>query len=346
MSGDLEGSEYSHDNVVRGTRGAPGAVQRLTRTHGCFAIDGLPRREPPEGHRERHYASRELTFEEGPPPTSAALLSDAERSAYDRDGFVACSRPLLSSEEASHHAALWEACWREEAVDGEAPGDAVNGYFKKYRGCYDLVSHPRVVQLARDVLGPNVCCWGGHYIAKLPYTDVPTQVHQDGWYWAFTPTRQATVWLALDNVDEGNGAVCFFRGSHRIGLQHQEAGEEQRLYPRLAATCGEPVPVPLPAGHASVHSDMTAHVSAGSNLSARRRLGIAITYTRMDGGVHDGGLGWATGVVIPDGSVPPTEDWVELEPSSMPYAPRGFDHEPPRPLQQEAACHRSVVARL
>ena len=148
MSGDLEGSEYSHDNVVRVTPGAPGAVQRLTRTHGCFAIDGLPRREPPEGHRERHYASRELIFEEGPPPTSAALLSDAERSAYDRDGFVACSRPLLSSEEASHHAALWEACWREEAVDGEAPGDAVNGYFKKYRGCYDLVSHPRVVQLA------------------------------------------------------------------------------------------------------------------------------------------------------------------------------------------------------
>lgn len=278
MSGDAEGCSHSHDNLVRVAAQAA-AGRRLTRTHGCFAIDGLPRKEPPAGHRDRHYASRELTFEGRPPPTSAALLSEDERSAYDRDGFVACSRPLLSPAEAAHHAALWEACWHEEAVDGNAPGDAVNGYFKKYRGCYDLVSHPRVVQLARDVLGPCVCCWGGHYIAKLPHTDVPVQCHQDGWYWAFTPTRQATVWVALDNVDEGNGAVCFFRGSHRLGLQHRRAGEEAQLYPRLAAACGEPIPVPLPAGHASVHSDLTAHVSAGPNLSGRRRLGIAITYT-------------------------------------------------------------------
>ena len=86
MRGDAEGSDYSHDNVVRVTpqEEAHGVVERLTRTHGCFAIDGLPRREPPEGHRERHYASRELTFEEGLPLTNAALLSDAERSAYDR----------------------------------------------------------------------------------------------------------------------------------------------------------------------------------------------------------------------------------------------------------------------
>ena len=94
----------------------------------------------------------------------------------------------------------------QEEADGEAaPGDAVNGLFKKYRGCLDLVSHPRVVQLARDVLGANVACWGGHYIAKQPETDVAIQCHQDGWYWAFSPTRQATVWLALDDADEDNG---------------------------------------------------------------------------------------------------------------------------------------------
>jgi hypothetical protein len=333
--------EYSHDNLVRAAGPASSSesssadASRLTRTHGCFAIDGLPRAEPEEGHRDRHYASRELNFEEGPALTSSALLSAAERRAYDRDGVVVCSQPLLSRAEAAHHAALWEACWREEAVGGaDAPGDAVNGYFKKYRGCHELVSHPRVVQLARDVLGPNVCCWGGHYIAKLPHTDVPTQVHQDAWYWAFTPARQVTVWVALDDVDEANGAVRFFHGSHRLGLQHREAGEEGQLYPRLAAACGEAVPAPLPAGHATAHSDMCAHVSASSNLSNRRRLGIAITYTRMDGGVHDGGLGWSTGVFIPEGSTAPTQDWVELDPSTMPYGPPGFE---PPPTKADAA---------
>ena len=88
------------------------------------------------------------------------------------------------------------------------------------------------------------------------------------------------MWLALDDADEGNGCVRFFRGSHHLGLQHQKPGEESVLYGRLSAQCGEPIPAPLRAGHASVHSDMTAHVSAGPNLSKRRRLGIAITYTR------------------------------------------------------------------
>ena len=54
-----------------------------------------------------------------------------------------------------------------------------------------------------------------------------------------------------------------------------------------------------------------------------RRLGIAITYTRMDGGVSDGGLGWATGVYVPQGSLPPSAGWVVL-PRPAAYGPPGF----------------------
>lgn len=108
----------------------------------------------------------------------ASLLTRSERESYDRDGFVSCARPLLSGAEAAHHAALWEACLDYELgcttaersaasaafdTDGNVPtsgGDAVNGHFKLFGGCYDLVLHPHVVQLARDVLGPNICCWG------------------------------------------------------------------------------------------------------------------------------------------------------------------------------------------
>ena len=78
---------------------------------------------------------------------------------------------------------------------------------------------------------------------------------------------------------------------------------------------------------ASAHSDLTAHISSGPNHSRKRRLGIAITYTQMDG-VSDGGLGWATGVYIPPGSSAPSEGWVELPPPAA-YAPAGFDEPPP-----------------
>ena len=74
---------------------------------------------------------------------------------------MVCAEPLLTPAEAAHHRALWEACLHEELelTDGEAPptprGDAVNGYFKKYGGCYDLVAHPRVAHRV-DPRGPRI----------------------------------------------------------------------------------------------------------------------------------------------------------------------------------------------
>eukprot|EP01048_Picozoa_sp_COSAG05_P007174 COSAG05_NODE_500_length_9234_cov_107.281664_1_plen_173_part_10 len=143
-----------------------GCVERTTQSHGCFAIDGLQRPVVVEGQQERHYASREFSFSRGPPlDPGEAMLTPAERASYDQDGYVVCHQPLLSQGEVAHHAALWEACLREELGSGGGSGggeyfatggdmdplrgDAVNGYFKKYGGCFDLVSHPRVVQLAR-----------------------------------------------------------------------------------------------------------------------------------------------------------------------------------------------------
>ena len=190
-SDEQEQPEYSHDRLTEMPSPADAAV-RLTRTHGCFAIDGLPRPEVADGQRDAYYDQRELAFEPGPAlRPEAALLSAADRRQYDESGFIVCAPPILTAAEVRYHAALWEACHSEEAAvreDGAAaaappPGDAVNGYFKKYRGCLDLVAHARVVQLARDVLGPNIACWGGHYISKPPETDVAIQCHQDGWYW-------------------------------------------------------------------------------------------------------------------------------------------------------------------
>jgi hypothetical protein len=56
----------------------------------------------------------------------------------------------------------------------------------------------------------------------------------------------------------------------------------------MTRACGEPSPAVLAPGQASVHSDLTAHIAKGPNPSHRRRLGIAITFTQMDG-VTDGG---------------------------------------------------------
>ncbi len=66
---------------------------------------------------------------------------------------------MLTPEEVNVHCRIWE-----EIFDAHCDGDpqGVNGFFKRYGGAYDLVSHPVVVQLAKDILGPRCCCWGAH----------------------------------------------------------------------------------------------------------------------------------------------------------------------------------------
>ena len=82
---------------------------------------------------------------------------------------------------------------------------------------------------------------------------------------------------------------------------------------------------------------MTLSPTARPNPSVRRRLGISITFTQMDG-VTDGGLGWAVGVYVPPGSNPPAPSspgcvgcgWVALPPrGTMVYGPASCAPPPP-----------------
>ena len=78
-------------------------------------------------------------------------------AAFNRDGFVLPGAPLLAPAEVAHHAALWEKMFDAHA---EGDGFGVNGFFKRYGGAYDLVRHPALVAVARDLLCQNVVGWG------------------------------------------------------------------------------------------------------------------------------------------------------------------------------------------
>ena len=50
--------------------------------------------------------------------------------------------------------------------------------------------------------------------------------HQDVTYWNLDPSRAISAWIAIDDVDEGNGAMMFTPGSHRVGLLKHGKSEE------------------------------------------------------------------------------------------------------------------------
>jgi non-heme Fe2+,alpha-ketoglutarate-dependent halogenase len=235
--------------------------------------------------QQQSWAARELAFVPTPSLSTRVLLSAAELAAYNRDGFCLPAVRLLEPAEVAAHGDLWEALLAAEGQPDN--GFSVNGAFKRHGQCFDLVAHPAVVQLARDVLGTqNVACWGAHYVCKLPRQDADPAYHQDGVLWPFSKTRNCSIWLALDDADLGNGCTQFFRGSHLLGGLHRlrHEGGDHTIQPANLARLREGctlVPAAMRAGYASVHSDLTAHLSMGPNSSRRRRLGISISFCPM-----------------------------------------------------------------
>ncbi len=128
----------------------------------------------------------------------------------------------------------------------------------------------------------------GSFLVKAPGADSYTYPHQD-WTFVDTPEyRSMTVWTALVDVDESNGALGFVPGSHTffdkaIGSPSPDfatctQGHEAILYEYLQF-------VPLKAGEAVVFDNRTIH-GAMPNRSDQLRLAVAIGMTPQEAQLH------------------------------------------------------------
>ena len=167
---------------------------------------------------------------------------------------------------------------------------------------YDLMQHPRLVSCAQDILGPHVVGLASQLFCKMPHDPVNICWHQDASHWPLTPSKTATVWLAIDDADVENSCMRFIAGSHRHGhIDYRQSDKaENNLFNQTALDAehyGECVDVEMRAGEISIHSDLLLH-SSEANHSDRRRCGLTLRYCAMDVRALSG-FGWAEeGVVI------------------------------------------------
>jgi ectoine hydroxylase-related dioxygenase (phytanoyl-CoA dioxygenase family) len=92
---------------------------------------------------------------------------------------------------------------------------------------------------------------------------------------------EVSAWVALDDVDEGNGCMRMVRGSHRWGDQMDAvlSGVKDVSSPP-ASFDGRDVEVvlrPVPKGHVHYHHALTWHAS-GRNPSDRPRRAVAMHF--------------------------------------------------------------------
>ncbi len=119
---------------------------------------------------------------------------------------------------------------------------------------------------------------GGHSFA--------TPWHQDRPYWG--GCVKWSVWIALDQVDPGNGCLRVLRGSHQRDLAHQPAGDGLGFAHRAQVDESGAEDAVLAAGDALLFHDLLLHASHPCQ-AGRSRIALIPTY-RVRGMVDDSHL--------------------------------------------------------
>ncbi len=227
-----------------------------------------------------------------------STLTRAQVASFNRDGFLKGIR-VFNEEEIDAHRRYFDGLL-ERVVAAGGDSYSISTAHLKYPEVYDLLSHSRIVDLVKDLLGENVIGWGSHYFCKMPRDGKRVSWHQDASYWPLTPSKTVTVWLAIDNADVENACMRFIPGSHLHGhlTWHLSEDDEANVLNQSVVNAemfGPPVDNVLQAGEISIHSDLTLHGSE-MNDSNRRRCGLTLRYCAADVRAY---LGWnAKGIIV------------------------------------------------
>ena len=207
------------------------------------------------------------------------FVEDEAQQTFQENGFV--TLPLLAADEVRQLTGLFEQ---------STGGTVENTDYGMYIGLeeQDLARKRALIGQISGIVLPRLAehftdCKPhlGSFLVKAPGADSYTYPHQD---WTFVDVPEflsMTVWIALVDTSEDNGALGFVRGSQSffdkpIGspspdFQTCTQGHEAILYEYLEF-------VPLKAGEAVVFDNRTIH-GAPPNRTSAHRTAVAIGMT-------------------------------------------------------------------
>lgn len=212
--------------------------------------------------------------------SSPQALSTSQIEHYNTRGFIAPLDVYSPTEIADIRGYFDQLLERVVAEGGNSY--SISSAHLKYGPVYDILTNPRIVEYISDLFGENVIAWGSHFFCKMPHDGKTVAWHQDASYWPLSPSKAATVWLAIDDADIENACMKFIAGSHHFGhmtYRESDSAEHNVLNQSIdnAEQYGEVVYDQLRAGQVSIHSDLLLHGSE-ANDSSRRRCGLTLRY--------------------------------------------------------------------
>jgi non-haem Fe2+, alpha-ketoglutarate-dependent halogenase len=208
-------------------------------------------------------------------------LTDQQKKFYETNGYILGLPPILTPPQVRE---LNEGT--DELMKLLRPGEdpkEIREWHESSRFLYDICTNPIILDYVEDILGPNFYLWASNFFIKPPHSSSTVGWHQDTYYWPLEPKISATVWLALDDVDEQNAAMKVIPASHKVGLLKHSRSSDTDSVLTLECEGGQfredlAVSFNIKAGGISIHDDKLVHGSP-ANHSDRRRAGFTIRYS-------------------------------------------------------------------
>lgn len=212
------------------------------------------------------------------------ILSEAALQNYRRDGYH-FPLPVLTATEVAHY----RGCLEEHEAKTGAPlqGNLRHKAHLLFTWVDELVHHPKIVDAAEDVLGPNLLCWTTNFFIKEANSPGFVSWHQDAFYWGLSKDDVMTAWVALSPANLESGCMKFVPGSQtQDHIEHVDTFHKDNLLSRgqeiaVKVDGQKTVDCILKPGEMSLHHVKLVHGSE-PNRSNDRRIGLAIRYIPTD----------------------------------------------------------------
>ena len=206
-------------------------------------------------------------------------LSKNEINQYNEKGYLA-PIDVLTKDEANE--VKEEIEFIEKKWPNELEGLGRN-YIHVISPIFDKVVHnSKILDAVESIIGKNILVCGSTLFIKNPDEKGFVSFHQDAKYIGLEPHNWVTAWVAVTDVNEENGCMRMWTGTHKPDLKHHSEKfdyDTGNLLTRGQTVENVPLeetePVVLKAGQMSLHHPKIVHGSE-VNKSKERRIGFVI----------------------------------------------------------------------
>jgi len=225
-----------------------------------------------------------------------SFLTPDHLETFRKDGIVIVDS-LLTETELKDATSELISRMEKHVAEGVAVDDALINHHLTDPYILNLAKHPNFLAAASQILdSPKLRIFSSRLLCKLPGTEedpnsreVPW--HQDSQYWPLQPMKEATLWIALDDVTEENGAMDMFtfsavpesRGQDLPKIQlAEEVSTEFFIKMDPAALASLPLEkatkMELKRGQAEFHDAFILHHSNPNKSKDQRRCAFIARY--------------------------------------------------------------------